>query len=665
MSWASAVDASRAIPVTARALGPSDNGPAPAAANATTENFCHLPGQICDNNGRITHLRLDSQLMNCELPESLSTFTALERLFMFSNEITGTFEQFLGMAKGMKNLNHVHMADMGLHGNLACCESGDSECLSHLKTLDMKRNSLQGDLPECLLDLPKIGVLDLKGNKLTGSMPATLNPNPHMIVLDVREQNGEGMTGPVPDLRPLENLALVGLSGNAFTGAFPALPAKLEAVHISDTKLEGEIHPSANELSKIWVFEAANNGLTGPIPKAFWSSESLKLLDLSDNRLSGSLPEVLKSVNLRVLRLQDNSLTGGIPAGLASLNRLGLLNLTNNGFTGSLNAYSDALSFNTLKVFSVAHNQLTGSIPESMERLGVFSMFPIPGSSNSQVFDVSFNQLDGQFPDHVVATVLRLSSELQSQFEFNIQGNYLACPREEVKTTILKELPDVADATCQEGDKLRTVRSEFVPPAVKELMHERRNPEPVKVEEDAEGEEEMIEEEEEKEEEQAVEEEEEEKEEAVEQEAEKEEEEAVEQEEEKEEAVEQEEEKEETDEQDIEEDRNAADTLSASFSTTISSTASTDQVAAKAEEDDSSKPMSPLLIIIPCAVAGALALIGLAAVFVVRPMVQRRRGEQYRDYDAEAADNPVLSSKAEVSSDQTPPIPTMTEIDNS
>ena len=61
-----------------------------------------------------------------------------------------------------------------------------------------------------------------------------------------------------------------------------------------------------------------------------------------------------------------------------------------------------------------------------------------------------------------------------------------------------------------------------------------------------------------------------------------------------------------------------------------------------------------------------VALVAGAVIFVVKPMLQRSRGEQYRDYDAEAApENPVLKNKSAAASDQCPPIPTITDIDNS
>ena len=591
------------------------------------ENFCHLPGQICNNNGRITHLRLNHQSMSCDLPAALSKLTALERLFLFANDITGTFQQFLNMAKNMKNLNHVHMADMALTGSLTCCEPGSADCLSHLQTLDMKRNSLQGSLPQCLIDLPKIGVLDFRSNKLTGSLPSTIEPNKHMIVLDVRDQAGQGMTGQIPDLRPLENLALVGLSGNSFTGAFPALPPKLEAVHISGTSIQGGFHPSVNELQKIWVFEAANNDVTGPIPDMFWSSETLKLLDLSNNKLSGELPQTWASMNLRALRLQDNELTGQIPAGLAALNRLNVLNLTNNNFGGSLEAYSEALGFNTLGVFAVAHNDLTGPIPQNLQRLGSFAASSRMTSSSSQVFDVSYNRLDGDFPEHLIDTVVQLTHAMQG-FSFSVQGNYLRCPSDEAKQTIIANLPAVAETTCMEGGNLLTIKNEDVPDSVKQLM----KPEPEAATESQRPTQPQAELQPQPQT-----------------------------------TVDEQVETQQVPENDV---TNQIDQNLDSASPVTETVGDALQVQVTAQNSDveagEDSGMQKQMVIIISSVLGAVVFVALlvGTAIGIKKLLQRHRGEQYREYDPEASqDNPVLPSRAEAASDQEPPMPTMTETD--
>eukprot|EP00951_Prasinocladus_malaysianus_P025911 scaffold228212_cov46-Prasinocladus_malaysianus.AAC.2 len=53
------------------------------------KNFCYMDGQICDVNGRVTHLDLSNSAMQCELPvEHFSKLSMLQRLFVFDNSIS-------------------------------------------------------------------------------------------------------------------------------------------------------------------------------------------------------------------------------------------------------------------------------------------------------------------------------------------------------------------------------------------------------------------------------------------------------------------------------------------------------------------------------------------------------------------------------------------------
>lgn len=562
------------------------------------ENFCHLQDQICDRNGRITHLSLGAQDLKCDLPKELAKLRSLERIFLFDNPITGSFVDLFDVVKSMKNLKHIHMADTQLSGNLVCCPNDDSTCLAHLKTLDLKRNNLTGGLPECIIGLPEIGVLDFRGNMMTGEIPKTLQRNRHLVVFDVREQEGEGMHGALPDFRPVENLALLGLSDNSFSGPFPAMPSKLEAIHVSNNFLAGDIHESINALEKIWIFEAANNKITGPMPTSFPNSSTLKVLDVSNNRMKGELPSTWETGNLRNLMLNSNEFSGELPASLAALNRLATLNVSDNFLTGTLDGFADALGFNILRQFDISMNMIEGSIPSALvERLGAFSLFPDMSISGSQVFDASFNKLNGDFPNFLLHSLVKLGDALED-FRFSIQGNYLSCPDSETELLILEKLPDLAESTCKETQGLRTISRAPVPEDVSKKMHTPRKP-----------------------------------------------------------------------------SGNSEVYVDSTQQPALRPTGDIPQVAVRfnsqpVEESgwESSDGLN-LGVVIGAAAGGFVALVvvvALLGLLVVKPLLRKRQGKAYQEYDSETVGNPVFQNKEKTSRrEEQTPLPTMTDIEMS
>ncbi len=85
-----------------------------------------------------------------------------------------------------------------------------------------------------------------------------------------------------------------------------------------------------------------NNRIGGTIPNKIGSLNLLTSFDVSYNNLQGGLPSILltNATGLEVLRVEYNSLTGTIPD--LSLFRLRELNLSFNNFTGNVaNIFAD------------------------------------------------------------------------------------------------------------------------------------------------------------------------------------------------------------------------------------------------------------------------------------------------------------------------------------
>ncbi|KAK8566031.1 hypothetical protein V6N13_021106 [Hibiscus sabdariffa] len=107
--------------------------------------------------------------------------------------------------------------------------------------------------------------------------------------------------------------------------------------------------------------------LSGQLPQSLEYCRSLQTLDLSTNKLSGTIPPQICSwlPYLVTLDLSSNDLYGSIPPELSNCAYLNNLILSNNRLSGSIPYQLSSL--NRLKRLSVANNDLSGAVPSSFE----------------------------------------------------------------------------------------------------------------------------------------------------------------------------------------------------------------------------------------------------------------------------------------------------------
>ncbi|KAK8687965.1 hypothetical protein V6N13_086754 [Hibiscus sabdariffa] len=119
--------------------------------------------------------------------------------------------------------------------------------------------------------------------------------------------------------------------------------------------------------NRLLSLQLRDTKLSGQLPQSLEYCRSLQTLDLSANKLSGSIPPQICSwlPYLVTLDLSSNDLFGSIPPELSNCAYLNSLVLSNNRLSGSIPYQLSSL--NRLKRFSVANNDLSGAIPSSFE----------------------------------------------------------------------------------------------------------------------------------------------------------------------------------------------------------------------------------------------------------------------------------------------------------
>ncbi|KAL0305413.1 UNVERIFIED_CONTAM: LRR receptor-like serine/threonine-protein kinase GHR1 [Sesamum radiatum] len=144
--------------------------------------------------------------------------------------------------------------------------------------------------------------------------------------------------------------------------------------------------------------------LSGELPLL---TGSCAVIDLSKNQFEGNLTRLLKWGNVEFLDLSQNHLTGSIPEVTAQFLRLNYLNISHNSLNGSLpkvltlfpklttldlsfnqhfrNHFSGQLPRNlpdSLQSFNASNNDLSGVVPENLRKFPLSSFYP--GNSDLQ-----------------------------------------------------------------------------------------------------------------------------------------------------------------------------------------------------------------------------------------------------------------------------------------
>ncbi|KAF7078169.1 hypothetical protein CFC21_082647 [Triticum aestivum] len=185
-------------------------------------------------------------------------------------------------------------------------------------------------------------------------------------------------------------------------------------VLLASRSLQGHITPSLGNLTGLLRLDLSNNLLSGGLPQELVSSSSILIVDVSFNRLGGELHE-LSSTHarpLKVLNISSNLFTGQFPSSTwQGMKNLVALNASNNSFTGQLPTHFCASS-PSLAVLELCYNQFRGSIPP---QLGSCSML--------RVLKVGHNHLSGSLPDELFnATLLEYVSFPGNSLQGTLEG---------------------------------------------------------------------------------------------------------------------------------------------------------------------------------------------------------------------------------------------------
>uniref|UniRef100_A0A0D9WKM0 non-specific serine/threonine protein kinase n=1 Tax=Leersia perrieri TaxID=77586 RepID=A0A0D9WKM0_9ORYZ len=341
-----------------------------------------IPPPSLGQSPRIEFLSLAGNSLVGRIPPELGNLTSLRQLFLgYYNQLDGGIPAELGR---LTSLVHLDLASCGLQGEIP----PSLGALSRLDTLYLQTNQLNGSLPRELGNLTKLRFLDVSNNALTGDIPPDLAALTGLRLINMFINR---FRGGIPDfIADLRHLQVLKLWQNNFTGAIPAAlgrVAPLREVDLSTNRLTGEVPRWLCALGKLEILILLDNFLFGPVPEGLGACRTLTRVRLARNYLTGPLPRgFLYLPALTTVEFQDNYLTGRLHGGNSTA--LSLLNLSSNRLNGSLPASIGNLS--SLQTLLLSGNQLSGDIPREVGQL-----------RRLLKLDLSGNKLSGEVPGEV------------------------------------------------------------------------------------------------------------------------------------------------------------------------------------------------------------------------------------------------------------------------
>ncbi|XP_021724713.1 receptor-like protein 12 [Chenopodium quinoa] len=252
------------------------------------------------------------------IPQRLCSITSLTFLDLSDNKLSGQIPPCLAKLFG-SSLLALNMKGNNLRG--AISPRFTSSC--KLQMINLSENQLEGKLPKSLTNCKMLEVLDVGINRLNDTFPYWLRRNSKLQVLVVRLNYFHGQILSPTSSHDFPRLHVLDLSYNHHTGTLPFDYLQSWVVQRNSDEDQWDsssvIITSYTSVVDIIYFKNQIYNYSITIMNKGTSLANIRAiesLDLSQNKLSGKIPQELNELtSLEVFDVSYNHLTGPIPQG--------------------------------------------------------------------------------------------------------------------------------------------------------------------------------------------------------------------------------------------------------------------------------------------------------------------------------------------------------------
>ncbi|XP_023742117.1 receptor-like protein EIX2 [Lactuca sativa] len=379
------------------------NGTIPTFIGSLTQlryldlSFNYFNGTIPTFIGSLTQLRyldLSDNDFNGIIPGSIGSLTELRHLDLSYNSLYGTIPQEFG---NLTNLQGISL------GNVGRCRVENIQWLSHLSHLeDLRMDGIslakQNYWVDVISSLRNLSHLSLDGCELSQVMypysSSFLNSSSSLYFLNLRNNN---LTSSMYHwLFPLTSnkLQYLYLSNNMLDGIpkYFGNICSLTFLNLNNNSMAVEFSVFLSNLSgctslSLQYLHASQNQFTGPLSDDIQTLTNLTYLDISNNRISDTIPMDIWSMwpsQLTYLNLSSNNISGKAPDLSSHFDSNSVIDLSSNNFYGPMSNVSS-----TVASLDLSRNKFSGGISFICQIVGGFLEF----------LDLSGNFLSGPLPN--------------------------------------------------------------------------------------------------------------------------------------------------------------------------------------------------------------------------------------------------------------------------
>lgn len=234
-----------------------------------------LTGVLPASLGNLKNLRVLNLAANSfggVIPTSLGSLTSLQTIDLAMNRLTGKIPVEFG---NLKNLTILRLYKNRLYAEIPT-SLGNSKAL---EVLDLGSNGLYGPIPDRMYNLPKVRLLRLDDNRFWGPLPRGDYLGRDLSIQLVMNVSWNFLDGPLNFRQLPKNIAELRMSTQNGRMAFTGLS------------------PTISVLQSLRVLDLSQNQLTGKLPSTFNDMPNLQEVNLSINDFEGQVPNRLKVIN--------------------------------------------------------------------------------------------------------------------------------------------------------------------------------------------------------------------------------------------------------------------------------------------------------------------------------------------------------------------------------